>query len=313
MLYGCVFACVQNGPERRVILLTGEEVGGNVVHLAPEVRLAGLAVTSGKTGHFEISFKGQASFEAGVLLCELACGVHPVAGYNTGRHDMTYSDAELCCLPEERKCGLRDAGYPVEPFLTLIRRLVAFRPEDRLPLTAVLTELDRLTTLDVDADWTCDVCTLVNHSLSPACGVCDSPKRVSAAVKAAVAGARRCMNIRCLPVAVYRVCFAVDVVAPVVAPPIPFFPSPVAREGSSFASAAPPTLPPYIPWSCTECDHYNAIDTSLTRAGLCGGCACSRDSVTSAPEKWRCTFCGNDSSDDTKCTTCKRSRYYSSS
>ena len=60
-------------------LSPGAEIGGNIAHIAPEIRLAWNTYQRGPAvGEIDVDYSGQASFEAGVVLCEIATGKHPM-------------------------------------------------------------------------------------------------------------------------------------------------------------------------------------------------------------------------------------------
>ncbi len=73
-----------------------------------------------------VDMSGQATFEAGVVLWEMAFRRHPV---HTSYPLLTERDS--CVLATEDREAAADMGYPVEAFTQLVRDMVALRPSER--------------------------------------------------------------------------------------------------------------------------------------------------------------------------------------
>lgn len=133
----------------RVANVTSDSPGGNQTHTAPEVvaAMSGFASTValpvGRVLSAVVDYSGQAVFEVGTLLHELAVGVHPLPGYPTGHVNgsrVSYSADIACVLTAERAAAVVAAGYP-PAFLSLARRCVGPVAADRPSLADVLRDL----------------------------------------------------------------------------------------------------------------------------------------------------------------------------
>lgn len=90
-----------------------------------------------------VDYSGQAVFEAGVLLFELAFGKHPLPGYpsmHVSHLGTCYTVADACVLPEELASAIAQAGYP-HAFIPLVRRCVSPVAADRPTLVELLVGL----------------------------------------------------------------------------------------------------------------------------------------------------------------------------
>ena len=133
-------------------MLTVNSPGGNRTHLAPEVQDAMRVFQSGTCHSTPVDFSGQAAFEAGVLLFELAVLTHPIPGYpsgtiitaDSGEKQLKYDDEVVCAIGAPLRTQLLEAGYEADAFLDIIRRMVCCDARKRLPLVTAFTALERL-------------------------------------------------------------------------------------------------------------------------------------------------------------------------
>ena len=135
--------CLQAG-ETWMVDVPLNSTGGNMSHTAPEV-LNALAILRTGALSARVDYGGQATFELGLVLHEVALRKSPIPDYPMACKDETgssvhYSDASLCADVTDAT-ALAEAGYP-EEFLPLIRRMVAFNPRDRPSLDSALAEFD---------------------------------------------------------------------------------------------------------------------------------------------------------------------------
>jgi serine/threonine protein kinase len=133
-----IFCSVLQPSASRLVTFTQSDSGmGNPAHVAPEVANS-ISLVSESSPVATIDFSGQASFEAGVLLFEIATCQHPLPGYPSGYFTPTgklkYSDSQII-ESEEMVTRLEAAGYPAS-FTSLVRSMVTCRTSNRLTLTA---------------------------------------------------------------------------------------------------------------------------------------------------------------------------------
>jgi hypothetical protein len=99
--------------------------GGNTQHFAPEVLHALKRFDDHRTTKVVVDYSGQATFEAGVLLWEVATGQHPIQDYHSAT---AMPPALLICSQAPL---LFRAGYP-EEFVGLICDMVREAPRPEL-------------------------------------------------------------------------------------------------------------------------------------------------------------------------------------
>lgn len=124
------FVQPDSGPVVRLLRFRG----GNAAHRAPEV-----AAQLGRLGHavpdggVMVDFRGQAVYELGVLLWEMAVGWHPVL---VPPALAPYTSTDVCVLAPDVFADLEGEGYPTAEFAGLVGRMVAFETGDRPSLAA---------------------------------------------------------------------------------------------------------------------------------------------------------------------------------
>ena len=101
----CDFGCAVQFPDATFVLAYthGVPVGGNRAHLAPEVLSTSHKCRHEPSNYSSIDYSKQASFAAGILICEIATGAHPLQDYPLGfstQGTVKYSTQDLTPLPE---------------------------------------------------------------------------------------------------------------------------------------------------------------------------------------------------------------------
>jgi hypothetical protein len=95
-----------------------------------------------------VDMSGQATFEAGVLLWEMAFRRHAMDGYPRvcplRGIVMPHDVADTCVLSAEEQRGAADAGYPVAQFTQLVREMVAMDATRRPSLTDARRRLETM-------------------------------------------------------------------------------------------------------------------------------------------------------------------------
>lgn len=115
---------------------------GNTGHRAPEVIVQfGRFNQAVPEGGVIVDFRGQAVFEMGVLLWELAVGRHPIQGYPLR---LAYTPANVCELGPDVLADLVSEGYPAEEFAGLVGQMVALEAGDRPSLVAAADNFEAL-------------------------------------------------------------------------------------------------------------------------------------------------------------------------
>jgi hypothetical protein len=90
-----------------------------------------------------VDMSGQAVFEAGVLLWEMAFRRHPVDdSYPLMLDDSDYDVADTCVLRVEEAGAATAAGYPVDDFVRLVRDMVAMDASTRVSLSDARRRLE---------------------------------------------------------------------------------------------------------------------------------------------------------------------------
>lgn len=141
----------------RVLRVPEKFALGNPAHKAPEVLSALDAFRADPSPEsIIVDYSGQAVFEVGVLLWEMAVGAHPVARYPTA---LTYTAEDVCEVSSGVQAQLEEGGYPPE-FVRLVRRMVAFDAGARPSLADALRQLNVLFDPDFAALQVC-VCVCV--------------------------------------------------------------------------------------------------------------------------------------------------------
>jgi hypothetical protein len=91
----------------------------------------------------QIDLGGQAVFEAGVLLWEMAFRRHPVhSSYPLSLSERAYDRDETCALPADEKTAATAVGYPMDAFSALVRDMVAMNPATRPSLAVARGRLE---------------------------------------------------------------------------------------------------------------------------------------------------------------------------
>ena len=132
----CDFGCSIQFPDDSFTLpyTRGVQIGGNKAHLAPEVLTAAHKCRLNPTSPGRIDYYKQASFAAGILVCEIATGDHPLPDYPLGfstQGTVSYKAQDLLPLPP---------FYP-NSFRSIIGDLLKVKAEDRLSLSEAMKQL----------------------------------------------------------------------------------------------------------------------------------------------------------------------------
>lgn len=134
--------CVQTSSVLRMVVQQGDDVIGNKAHVAPEVLNAHATLSRGAKS-VEVDLSGQAAFEAGVLLFELAVCAHPLGNYPgsivSPDGKIAYSPEAACVVPAAVEAEMVRAGYP-SGFFALIRRMVSCEAAVRPSLRSAAAE-----------------------------------------------------------------------------------------------------------------------------------------------------------------------------
>ena len=112
----------------------GVQVGGNRAHLAPEVLSAAHKCRSNPSKPGVIDYSKQGSFAAGILVCEVATGDHPLPDYPLGYSQqgvIHYTPQDLSPLPPL---------YP-KSFRSIVGDLLQAEPDKRLSLSEAAKQL----------------------------------------------------------------------------------------------------------------------------------------------------------------------------
>ena len=125
----CDFGCAVQFPDSTFVLryARGMQIGGNRAHLAPEVLTSAHFCRHQPAKWSSIDYSKQASFAAGVLVCELATGAHPLPDYPLGYSEqgtVGYGAQDLHPLPQ---------FYP-KTFHSIVSDLLRADPAKRLSL-----------------------------------------------------------------------------------------------------------------------------------------------------------------------------------
>ena len=133
----CDFGCAIQFPDSSFVLeySRGVHVGGNRAHLAPEVLTSGHCCRHEPSRHKTIDYSKQASFAAGVLVCEIATGEHPLPDYPLGfttSGAVQYTSRDVLQLPE---------FYP-KSFQSIVADLLRADPGKRLELGEAVKQLE---------------------------------------------------------------------------------------------------------------------------------------------------------------------------
>jgi WD40 repeat protein len=128
------------------LMTNGKQPYGNIAHVAPELQNA--ASIAGRSGRADVvlDYTKQAVFDTGIVICEMMAGVHPLGAYPTSVAPLPGSPdaARTPCVrpygPEAILVPEHHEAYP-DAFLALLRRMVAFRPEERPSVGEVLRAL----------------------------------------------------------------------------------------------------------------------------------------------------------------------------
>lgn len=144
----CLILWYQGGRDRRGVRISSASQSGNKPHLAPEVLTALRRLQDSGEASALVDFSGQASFEAGVLLFELATGAHPLGpSYpkwvtpSSGTLAVEYSDGMLDSSLKAGAAALKRTGYPGW-VMELMRQLLAPVASSRLPLDSAKAQVD---------------------------------------------------------------------------------------------------------------------------------------------------------------------------
>jgi serine/threonine protein kinase len=116
--------------------MLGKQPYGNVSHAAPELQNAIAIASAGRRTDMVIDYTKQAVFDAGVLICEMMAGVHPLGDYPTSvapaldSPEREHTPAIRPYGPEALRLPAHVDGFP-DAFLAMVRRMVLFNPADR--------------------------------------------------------------------------------------------------------------------------------------------------------------------------------------
>jgi hypothetical protein len=92
-----------------------------------------------------VDMGGQAVFEAGVLLWEMAFRRHPICDSYPHILDVTSHDSiAICAMTVDEQAAASAAGYPVHEFSALVRGMVAMDPATRPSLTEARRQLETM-------------------------------------------------------------------------------------------------------------------------------------------------------------------------
>lgn len=136
---------------KRVVKVMYSNNGGNAEHCAPEVLIVLQAMSTNPDAAIEgvaVDYSGQATFEAGVLLWEIATGNHPIVNYpvvlGLGSESKTSGDVgDTCVLTPEQSTQLVAAGYP-EGFVSLVRAMIDVDPAKRPTLSQAIATFNMM-------------------------------------------------------------------------------------------------------------------------------------------------------------------------
>lgn len=143
---------------------------GNAAHTAPEVLAQRFVLRSGVSA--EPDYRGPRTFEAGVLLCELAFSCHPLAGYPAGYivdGRVVTGDGRACAFSPEKLRAIESAGYPPD-FLPLLRECVSPTASHRPALSEVFAAVGGMF-----ADTLAAHALEVRRPVGAGCCCCNSP------------------------------------------------------------------------------------------------------------------------------------------
>jgi serine/threonine protein kinase len=124
----------------------GKQPFGSLARAAPEVQNAVSLASSQRRHDAVIDYTKQAVFDSGVLICEMMAGEHPLGDYpmSVAPHRASPDAARTPSVrpygPEAIRIPVHHEAYP-DAFLALLRRMVAFHPEDRPSVGEVLRAL----------------------------------------------------------------------------------------------------------------------------------------------------------------------------
>ena len=132
----CDFGCAMQFQDATFVLpyTRGVQVGGNRAHLAPEVLSSAHKCRHEPSKPGSINYSKQASFAAGILVCEVAIGEHPLPDYPLGystQGTVQYTAQDLTPLPQ---------FYP-KSFRSIIGDLLREEAAKRLTLNEALKQL----------------------------------------------------------------------------------------------------------------------------------------------------------------------------
>ena len=133
----CDFGCAVQFPNLTFVLqyTRGVRFGGNRAHLAPEVLTSAHRCRHEPSKQGSINYYKQASFAAGILVCEIATGEHPLPDYPLGfsnQGTVQYTVQDLSPLPQ---------FYP-KSFHSILNDLLRADPRKRLALDESLKQLE---------------------------------------------------------------------------------------------------------------------------------------------------------------------------
>ena len=133
----CDFGCAVQFPNSSFVLeyTRGSQVGGNRGHLAPEVLSSAHRCRHDPSRRKTIDYSKQASFAAGILVCEIATGDHPLPDYPLGftcQGVVQYATRDLLSLPE---------FFP-KSFQSIVGDLLRSDPGKRLALEEAVKQLE---------------------------------------------------------------------------------------------------------------------------------------------------------------------------
>ncbi len=108
-----------------------------------------------------VDMSGQAVFEAGVLLWEMAFRRHHVDdSYPLILDTRAYDVADTCMLSVEEAEAATAAGYPVDDFVRLVRDMVAMDASTRVSLSDARRRLELILNPELVCPLTCLYCSI---------------------------------------------------------------------------------------------------------------------------------------------------------
>lgn len=133
----CDFGCALQFADRSFTIpyVRGMLPGGNKAHLAPEVLNTHHKFKRNPSHKGSLNYSKQASFAAGVLICEIATGDHPLTDYPLG-----FTLTEFVTYTAEDIAGALPGCYP-NSFRSIVSDMICWDPRKRLSIEEALNQL----------------------------------------------------------------------------------------------------------------------------------------------------------------------------